>query len=34
MNKRDPTPKIPMPIKAKPYKHQIEASISFASVSG
>jgi hypothetical protein len=25
MNERDPTPKIPMPVKAKPYKHQIEA---------
>jgi len=22
---RDPTPKIPMPVKAKPYKHQVEA---------
>lgn len=25
MNERDPTPKIPMPVKVKPYKHQIEA---------
>jgi len=25
MNERDPTPKIPMTIKAKAYRHQIEA---------
>ena len=25
MNERDPTPQIPMPIKAKAYRHQVEA---------
>jgi len=25
MNERDPTPQVPMPIKAKAYRHQVEA---------